>query len=254
MASRVLNTSQDGFNLLQAEIVPEEASRFPIRASEIFHSTSHRCVRPQYDPFDGLRVLVCFPSKKPLKNAPMLHWLQDLLRETLGSSKKITYDQFCYNVTDTGVGEQPFHSYRRHGGKVGAVQRIKKGLPEIQDMISDYHAVFFMSVESDIDTRDSPFFDKANIILFEYHSRYTAGVMSRGPSVQPELLELASAEKTYGKVLAEKFGIPPDDWHAIVCKDQKRLNSRTAFISDALNLLISRNQMENVFAFCLYAR
>lgn len=243
--------SMDGQKLLVADICPEAPKRFPMSSEEVLiENRANHCARPQYHPSDPLRILLCFPSKKAMKNKPLSDWIKTQIREVIGS-KQVIFDSFPYSVTDTGVGEQPLHTALSHGGKKGAVERIRQGLKEIHDILSDYHSVFFMSLESDIDVRSEVMYDKANLVVFEYHSRLIRGIMSRGPSVQPEFYEKTDNETTYGKVLQSLFGVRHDDWHSTVCFNQPTLNSRAAFITDALDHLKIREDLEHLFSFCL---
>ncbi|KAH8429499.1 uncharacterized protein LDX57_007161 [Aspergillus melleus] len=250
----VLLTSPDGYKLYEADIFSSGPSLFNVRACEIIGEKERNLFdRPHYDPNEALRVLFCYPTLKDLKTRPVYSLITDQIKHLM-NGRKVTTKQFHYSVPDTGVGEQPIHSEESYEGKVGAIQRINYGIHLLENglfpfHLGDYHIVLFVAVESDIDVRSMPNYDKANIVAYEYHSREPVGIMSRGPAVQREFFDITDKKTTYGQRLASRFPVLHDDWHRLVCKHHRILNCREAFIADALVLLIAHRYLENILAF-----
>lgn len=244
----VILTSPDDYVLFSAA-TRGDLSSVRFNGSELpVAGNRSRMVR---SPGDPVRVLVVFPSLKEVKNEPLEDLISKKLRESFSNLEIVTK---CYNVSDTGQGNQPIHEVDRDGGKDGACERIRCGVSLLELSFYEYHFVLFASVESCINMVGPVFYDEACIVLYEYFTGLSAGVYSRGPEVQAELLDLAFQQDvilsqpgatTYGQILNSKFGVSASEWHSTVCNEAGEPHSRGEFISEAFEYLL---RQESSFA------
>jgi hypothetical protein len=186
--------------------------------------------RPSFKAGDIFQVLLVYPTEKDEKIKPLRDWAKPQISSYLISNGiQADFSEKRFNVEDTGVGEQPYYTNKNPKGLRGAWNRIKycqsSLFPSIEQQ--QYHAIFILSAESDL-VKEGIHYDAPNVIAFECFTGFTLAGRGRGPAAQENLLAIAEeagfedkeelcGNKTYGKVLNEKFGLKSSDWHGAVC-------------------------------------
>lgn len=117
------------------------------------------------------------------------------------------------------VGKQPISP----DGQLGNLYRIEEAFYKTKEKVEEphskydlknYHAVFILSIESDIEEHSVVPYERPNMMIYEcFSGQFLAGV-GCGPGVQKDLLAIAKDLRVeYGRVLAEKFGVDAGNWH-----------------------------------------
>ncbi|KAL4929408.1 uncharacterized protein BDV17DRAFT_290720 [Aspergillus undulatus] len=254
MFGEVIFRCGDGHELREAPVCPVEGhwERFTVKEQDFFKQEDVvPCVkRRDYLPCDTIRILFAYPSRKALKNQPLRAALEKAL---ISLNKKVEISELFYITSDTN---QPYGDL----GMKCSWSRIVRGIVNHSHTFHDYHAVFFLSLESSIDESNQPY-DRPNLIIYEYFSGWNVCGAGCGPGVQKELLEfakLADLEKgiegytTYGSILEGlfgEFGVEAPDWHAAVCRREERLKNRKGFIELLCRQVTEELDLSDAFRF-----
>ncbi len=254
MFGEVIFRCDDGHELREAPVRPVEGhwERFTLGEQNFFNQENvvPSIKRRDYLPHDTIRILFAYPSTKALKNQP----LRAALEKALASlNKEVEISEFTY------IAQGPNQPYGGQGMKC-SWSRIVHGIASHSHTFHDYHAVFFIYVESSIDESSEPY-DRPNLIIYEYFSGWNACGAGCGPAVQEELLELAKLADleegiegytTYGSILEGlfgEFGVKAPDWHAAVCQRERRLKNRKDFINLLCGQVTRELDLSDAFRF-----
>lgn len=184
MFGGVIFWCDDGHELREAPVRPVEGhwEKFTLREQDFFHQEDvvPSIKRRDYLPLDTIRILFAYPSTKVLKNQSLRAALEKALTSL---NKNVEIPELDYTTSDTN---QPYGGQ----GMKCSWSRIVHGIANRSHTFHDYHAVFFLFVESSIDGSSQPY-DRPNLILYEYFSGWNVCGAGCGPAVQKELLEFA---------------------------------------------------------------